>query len=189
MTFYTGGAERMRIETNGNISLGATVVDSGGAIELSTGLSGDRNSYIDFCSHGAAGSIDYSARLLRNPGANGDFSIVNTGTGNIALVGNVTATGTVTAPNLFGQGQTWQDVTGSRSKSTTYTNTTARPIQVLIYALNTTTVLTINIGGVTADLGSTGTTGGGGQSSFIIPPGVSYSVTGTPAVTKWLELR
>lgn len=55
------------------------------SLELGKYGSGDRYTFIDFISAGAPATIDYNARIIRNPGANGNLDIVNTGTGNITF--------------------------------------------------------------------------------------------------------
>ena len=92
-----------------------------------------------------------------------------------------------------GPAQTWQVVTGSRALSTTYTNTTGRPIQVVVGVNlnNTTTFTNLSVGGVNAwrQQGS-----GNGAYTFdmvaTVPNGVSYSVSGgSPTLSSWRELR
>ncbi len=86
---------------------------------------------------------------------------------------------------LLGVGQTWQDVTSSRSANTNYTNSTGRPIMAIIFAegnvgrkfyVDSVEVATINGG---SDSGS--------SMSVIIPNNSVYYVDGT--VPKWVELR
>lgn len=47
--------------------------------------SGDRVTYIDFVSSGDPGTVDRSARIIRDSGENGSFTITNLGTGDLAL--------------------------------------------------------------------------------------------------------
>ena len=113
---------------------------------------------------------------------------------------SVTSTQLATAVKPVGVGQTWTDVKTSpgRSFGTTYTNSTGRPIQVVICV----TPASINgyvqvvCGGVNlAILGVTS----GAQSvvpatcCFIVPDGVTYScsvISGTtPGLQYWSELR
>ena len=75
-----------------NLNVGATISTGFGvstgtsAIELGTHRTGDGSSFIDF--HSTSGS-DFEARILRSSGANGNFEIYNTGTGNtIIYTGN-----------------------------------------------------------------------------------------------------
>ena len=92
----------------------------------------------------------------------------------------------------LGVGQTWQDVTASRSAGVTYTNTTGKPIELQIRnsgasAANTATYISIN------GLPNVLLNGGWGSthaSSIIIPHSSTYNVTtvgGT--ISQWFELR
>jgi hypothetical protein len=83
----------------------------------------------------------------------------------------------------LGYGQTWQDVTGSRSSATTYYNTTGRPIQVAIVA--GTFISPVSVGGVTI---YAGVSVNNVSASFIVPPGMAYSAT-TSGGHNWYELR
>jgi hypothetical protein len=115
----------------------------------------------------------------------------------ISVAGNATITGTITATNLFGQGQTWQNVTASRALSTTYTNSTGRPIFVS-YSTNpgnasNTPIITIN--GSISVRGTLGVATGTGAIyvSAMIPSGDTYAIThlagGTIGTANWNELR
>lgn len=90
-------------------------------------------------------------------------------------------------PSGLGVGQTWQDVTGSRVVGTTYTNSTSKPIQVLI-----TVEAGSGIGIITVDtvpIAKTETTSGTYSIvSFIVPSGSSYSFT-IETIVQWSELR
>jgi hypothetical protein len=108
---------------------------------------------------------------------------------------NVTAdldvAGDLTATNLIGQGQTWQDVTGSRSSSTEYTNSTNRPIMV---AVETTTgtfgrlqVRNTAGAGTWITIGGLPTTGAGAACA-IVQPGAGYRCT-HDTIIAWSELR
>lgn len=93
----------------------------------------------------------------------------------------------------IGEGQSWQDVTASRTWATTYTNTTGRPIMVSITAKDSGTQIYMNLwlGGLKV----AEQMGGGGaqlQVTAIVPPGVTYKVERgdtTDNITGWMELR
>ena len=91
----------------------------------------------------------------------------------------------------IGVGQTWQDVTASRALSTTYTNTTGKPIMIKVWsggANSTSTTLTIN--SIIIDSYSVNTSNGAlAKIDGLIPAGATYSVAMSPAVSKWFELR
>ncbi len=107
---------------------------------------------------------------------------------------SVTATQLATAVQPIGVGQTWQ--TPSRSVGVTYTNSTGRPIAVLI-SINSNDVSGQAIfyvnGGNFCTLNWThniGTISSGVPISVIIPSGATYRLTLTGwAVNTWSELR
>lgn len=96
------------------------------------------------------------------------------------------------ALSSLGYGQTLQNLTASRALSTTYYNTTGKPISVHVEA-------TINLAGNKLNLnvdgqnipGSLSASSGTSVVSGVIPPGKSYSVVPTVAGTleTWRELR
>lgn len=109
----------------------------------------------------------------------------------------VDAAGVVALPQTpntqIGIGQTWQNVTGSRVLGTTYTNSTAKPIEVYVKGqCNLSQALTLTVGGIEA-----GYCQGGDASAFpvavkaIVPSGATYVVTqvGGATLTVWNELR
>ena len=81
LAFNAGNAERMRIDSSGSL-----VTQQG--LELTALGSGDRNSVIDFHASGNPLTLDYSARVWRTSGVNGDLGIVNTGTGRVLVQAN-----------------------------------------------------------------------------------------------------
>ena len=116
---------------------------------------------------------------------------------NITENGVEVTQGNISAPNLsgtntgdqtlseIGVGQTWQNVTSSRVKNTTYTNSTGKPIQVFIIFDPAGSVLTINgsafpINESTMEI-----------VSFIVPNSNTYKLSdwGGYYAIKWLELR
>lgn len=89
----------------------------------------------------------------------------------------------------LGYGQTWQNVTGSRAKSTTYTNTTGRPIFVHVQKTPAMNTLTL-----TVDALAVSRFGGYGIEAeaavtAIVPNGSTYIVGGTGSIAYWVELR
>ena len=114
-----------------------------------------------------------------------------------AAISGQAFSGNISAPNLsgtntgdqtlneIGVGQTWQNVTSSRVKNTTYTNSTGKPIQVFIIFDPAGSVLTINgsafpINESTMEI-----------VSFIVPNSNTYKLSdwGGYYAIKWLELR
>jgi hypothetical protein len=96
----------------------------------------------------------------------------------------------LTSMSSLGYGQIWQVLTGSRAYSTTYYNTTGKPILVSVQG-NTGSVETTTfvVDGVTVCDYLSNTPGGDNPSmQIIVPSGSSYSATGISLRT-WSELR
>ena len=91
---------------------------------------------------------------------------------------------TISQSTDLGVGQTWQNVTSSRSVGVTYTNNTGRPIQVMINH-NFGQYGTITLGGVTLPMADGDTYS---FFNFIIPNGTTYRVD-NGAIVSWAELR
>ena len=91
-----------------------------------------------------------------------------------------------------GYGQTWQDVTGSRTIGTIYTNSTGKPIALNVYSVQSAaSLITATVAGVPVK-GSQSQIGGGHSVFAIVPNGATYSVTvsgGTTSGLSWIELR
>lgn len=94
-------ARQMALLADGKLIVGGTVqakqtIIEGAAIEINALGSGDRSSYIDFHSQDA---VDFSARIIRGPGANGNLTIENSGTGTVGISsgGNIALAGAQTA--------------------------------------------------------------------------------------------
>jgi hypothetical protein len=92
----------------------------------------------------------------------------------------------------IGWSQTWQDVSGSRSLGTTYTNSTGKPIMVSVTTYggyNPSTSITV--GGVLVSFSEPNTNGGNNayaSAQAIVPNGATYVVNGS-TVYLWAELR
>lgn len=96
----------------------------------------------------------------------------------------------------FGVGQTWQDVTSSRVKNTTYTNTSGKAIQVCISlpdANNANPTVTINVNGtnIIQQNYDSGSFFGSTNLTFVVPNNQTYSVNTTNGgnIGLWAELR
>lgn len=98
----------------------------------------------------------------------------------------------------FGINQTWQDVSGSRSMATIYTNTTNKTIVVRIASTGTVGSgadgFVLDLDGsidFTAVVTDPITTDGGAILYVHIPPGSTYQVdfTNNTITYQWLELR
>ena len=87
------------------------------------------------------------------------------------------------AMSSLGYGQTWQNVTGSRTSGTTYYNTTGKPITASIVPFTGGSNSTFTINGAQILAAPVN------HFSFVIPPGASYSSTPASGITTWWELR
>lgn len=105
--------------------------------------------------------------------------------------GSVTNTELATAVKPLGVGQTWQDLTASRALSTTYTNSTGRPIQIAIGYTGAIATPTLVINGISIFCNTLPNAGYQGQISIIVPDGNTYRLNpgGGESIFKWLELR
>ncbi|MCU4483922.1 hypothetical protein KTI25_17225, partial [Acinetobacter ursingii] len=117
------------------------------------------------------------------------------GSANFDGSGNITIN--TTANNAIGVGQSWQDVTSSRARETTYFNSTGKPIQVLVSFPDSNNgspriqVLVDNLTIINHQYDSGGSYGSG-QYSFIVPSGQTYRVNtpfGAVDPILWTELR
>jgi hypothetical protein len=157
--------------------------------------------------------VDLDAPLAVNSGGTGK----NTLALNNVLLGNGTAAVKEVAPGASGNvltsdgtewksqavsgtlgvGQTWQNVTGSRTSGTTYTNNTGKPIMVNVRATQagiSRSTLTANVGGVSFMIGNDENSSGGATAvaSVLIPTGATYSITvgsNSSSIQQWVELR
>lgn len=94
----------------------------------------------------------------------------------------------------IGYGQTWQNLTASRTATTTYYNTTGKPIFVVACLSDSVgqNIANATVNGLNFIYGAASVAAGFGAAvSFVVPPGASYSVTiaNFSAVASWRELR
>lgn len=90
---------------------------------------------------------------------------------------------------MFGVGQTWQDVTASRSLNTTYINTDPKARYVAVSCSGTNASIFATVAGVDLphqNIGNSLTTTVGAY--FVVPPGATYKVAGG-TLSKWAELK
>lgn len=128
------------------------------------------------------------------------------GNGTSALNGNMVAPGssgnvltsngttwTSAASPAFGVGQSWQNVTGSRSTGVTYTNTTGKPIFVIVQVGAQTNGIYVYINGTFLIRHWYDVNGGAGQvgystAEFIVGNGDTYYADNGP-LRQWWEFR
>lgn len=115
-------------------------------------------------------------------------------TGNAALASNdCVRKAEWDASRSVGDGQTWQDVSGSRALNVSYRNLTGRPIQVSVSYLpgaGTGANFETSVDDMTwLSLGVIGNSQTAATSTWVIPSGNYYRISGPLAGLKWAELR
>ena len=95
------------------------------------------------------------------------------------------------APDPVGVGQTWQDVSASRTRNTAYRNTTGRAIQVLVRGSSGGTMQVSSNGSTWVTLGGLGVPGAfESEYNPVIPDQHYYRVNGGGfEPSSWVELR
>lgn len=145
------------------------------------------NFYMRSNSPGAVGAW----RKLLHDGNYNSYAPTLTGGGASGTWG-INITGTAAG---LGIGQTWTDVTASRASATTYTNSTGKPIFVIIKSGlvggSYNMYVNVTVGGVNLGqiaYGGYYDEGSAATAYFIVPPGTTYSAT-ILNYQKWFELR
>jgi hypothetical protein len=138
-----------------------------------------------------ASSITANSVILGNGTSALSGNLVAPSTSGNILTSNGT-TWTSAAATGIGVGQTWQNVTGSRSAGTTYTNSTGNPIMISISISGpaSTSINSLTVGGVLVGYVSGDDNLNPRQTiSSIVPNGSNYVFsTGCPIIS-WAELR
>lgn len=140
---------------------------------------------------GGTGVSSLTAKSVIIGGGINPVTFVAPGTEGNVLISDGTNWTSAENPRI-GVNQTWQNVTGSRTAGTTYTNSTGKPIMVTVTAYKTgsTPASICYVDGVqVAYIDGTGTNDVGihSTSSFIVPDESTYQVS--YAFEYWSELR
>lgn len=102
---------------------------------------------------------------------------------------------TIAQSSDVGVGQTWQNLTGSRSSGVAYTNNTGKPIMISVIAAGRDATVTIYVGGVLVVKQTDIYDGTANRStgSTIVPSGATYMVISANTyganIESWAELR
>ncbi len=148
---------------------------------------------------GGTGSSSLAANnVLLGNGTSALQVVAPSTTGNV-LTSNGTTWTSAAIPGGLGVSQTWTNVSGSRAFSTSYTNSTGKPIVVAIVASQTPggSYLGATIDGVGPIPMGSGYTAGGTYTvsgTVVVPVGATYSVApqitaGSVSLSAWYELR
>jgi hypothetical protein len=138
-----------------------------------------------------ASTITANSVILGNGASALSGNLVAPSTSGNVLTSNGTTWTSATPAGGIGISQTWQDVTGSRSIGTTYTNSTGKPIMVLAsIILSVFQSPSINLNGLgNMQMYYSENSPQGAPISFIVPNGNTYALTVAGSLIKWLELR
>ena len=85
------------------------------ALDLGANITASTNTFIDF--HAAFPVVGYNARIIREPGTNGNLSIINSGTGSIKLNGTSVGVQSGTAPTYGVRAHTYMSAAGGNSNN------------------------------------------------------------------------
>jgi hypothetical protein len=179
-------------------------INNGGTIELAAvniagGNNLDEAGMVNTTAEGGAGAADSASAVYSTTARTGvPFRVIGYIESTQATAGTwATAPSTIqgvggqalSAMSSIGYAQTWQ--LPSRALSTTYYNTTGKPILVSVQTqANSTNTSTVVVNGVTIFSYVSNPTGGDVPGvQFIVPPGASYSCTSTSSLGVWAELR
>jgi hypothetical protein len=173
-------------------------IDNAGTVELAVvNISGgnqlDETNLISTTAEGGAGAAD-SANVIYSTTARtsvpyrvvGFIDSTQTTAGTWATApSTIQGVGgqALAALSSIGYGQVWQSVSGSRTSGTTYYNTTGKPIMVRAQCVTGSGAVTVTVGGVTDPAVTVNCV------AFIVPAGMSYSITLAGGVQLWMELR
>jgi hypothetical protein len=134
----------------------------------------------------AAGTATFT---LASPATNTNRTItLPDETGELATVADVAAAVAAIPVTEIGVGQTWQNVIGSRAHSTSYQNTTGRPIMVNLTLDSTGRFIQVSDDNTTwIDVAAS--SGSQTSMSFIVPSNWYYRINGSTTLKVWAELR
>lgn len=184
------------------------------AVVVGTGAGTDTLASTAYVTSAISSKADKTTTISAGTGLSGGgdlstnrtFSIANTavaagsyGSASAIPVLAINAQGQVTSASTaaitlaeIGVGQTYQNVTASRSFGSSYTNSTNKPIFVTVSFDSAFGIVTFYVAGqLVGDAGEVGSSGSIEVFQFIVPPGATYStsVSGSAPLRYWTELR
>jgi hypothetical protein len=173
-----------------NLGLGSIATQSSSSVTITGGsITGITDLAV---ADGGTGSSTLTANAVLLGNGTSALQTVAPGTsGNLLTSDGTTWTSSAPPANGIGYGQSWSDVTGSRSLNTTYTNSTGKPIFVMISVYNSQSanILLVTVSGVLISAVGQSTWDNSTQASFIVPDGATYSAASSSGVRIWAELR
>ena len=136
-----------------------------------------------------------SGRKVNNKPLSADIAL---NAGDVGTYTKAEVDSRISAGSGLGYGQTWQDVKASRAVGTVYTNSTGKPIVLLITASTSANDrmngINIHVNGVVIATSMTFGNGAKTPVSAVIPNNTTYKVdypsgTSSPFIHQWFELR
>jgi len=179
--------------TNGLGTLGTIATQNANAVNITGGsVSGITDIAV---ADGGTGVSTLAANAVVLGNGTSPVQTVAPGTSGNSLVSNGTTwvSGVATPKGLGYGGETWHDLTGSRSANTTYTNNYSYPIMVSVQlhsGSSGTNPSYLYVNGVAVGVVTGGGWTGGMDAtcSAIVPPGATYSTNSSSAGSRWCEL-
>lgn len=169
-------------------SVAVRLIDNAGTVEMAVdNLAGgnnlDESTLISTTAEGGAGAAD-SATTIYSATARTSVAwrllglIESTQTTAGIWAQTPSAVKTVSASGLqsIGYGQTWQNVSGSRTAGVTYYNTTGKPITLALHFTLQATPSSVTINGITIAQFNISSGAANVGVTYVVPPGGSYSV-------------
>lgn len=172
----------IQVSTNGNLKK-TVAADGGVTLEVPTATDGARGAMRFATSTEAVNrsNVQAAVRPYDVPTLN------NTLTSTSTTQALTAAQGRALNMQMLGVGQTWQNMTSSRSVGTTYTNTTSRPIMIAVTKQLRGTQGYVQVNGINVAYFHNGDDGM--TNTVIVPAGSTYRVTGISNLSLWAELR
>ena len=133
-----------------------------------------------------------SAGVINTEGLfNNSLTSTNTNQALTAAQGKLLQDNKLNTTSAFGIGQTYQDVSASRTADTVYTNSTGKPILVCFFIVNTNgATATAYVGSVqVAKIVNNAQYLNLSTMSFVVPSGGTYYISGNVSGSIWVELR
>jgi hypothetical protein len=199
----TAGTNTTQIATTAFVAtatagLGTMSTQNANAVAITGGTITGLGTALPVASGGTGRSTLTANAVLTGNGTSGINSVSPSTPGNLLVSDGTNWTSTTLASSgvklgLGITGETWHDVTGSRSSGTPYTNTNAYPIAVSASgsAANGGPSITIVVNGVTVSQFNWQFNGAGARSGgfTIVPAGATYSLTfNSSGIAFWTEL-
>jgi hypothetical protein len=170
-----------------NLGLGSIATQASSSVTITGGsITGITDLAV---ADGGTGSSTLSANaVLLGNGTSALQTVAPSTSGNV-LTSNGTTWTSATPAGGLGIGQSYSNVTGSRALSTTYTNSTGKPIFVSVMAGGNST-LQAYVNGAEIQRCVFTITSTNTNVAFIVPDGSTYSVTSSASgLILWTELR